>query len=275
MKEGRMNDMDVQPIAPIERPENLVVAGENGGYEAVRFNAMKHGVLSRLTVLAHENHAEFDDLLAALLNEHKPTAMTERHLVEELAAIIWRKRRVLLAEGAAINRGLRSVTHTQSDSPIPASAPFESELSKDGADLPDLLNASADDITERLRFAELDLAATRKAAAILQKGGARAYSRALRELLTESHECWDAQVRDEEYEPNAEGLADFIEAILEPVCVRAELEMRFASAIKRQTIGEGLQANRLLSLNRYETHLDRKFERTLAMILKLKDLRRA
>ena len=37
-----------------------------GNYEPVRFNAMKHGILSRLAVLAHEDHAEFADLLAAL-----------------------------------------------------------------------------------------------------------------------------------------------------------------------------------------------------------------
>ncbi len=41
-----------------------------GNYEAVRFNAMKHGILSRLAVLAHEDHSEFADLLAALLDEH-------------------------------------------------------------------------------------------------------------------------------------------------------------------------------------------------------------
>lgn len=39
-------------------------------------------------------------------------------------------------------------------------------------------------------------------------------------------------------------------------------------------LGEGLQAHRLEKLNRYETHMDRKFERTLAMLLKLKELRR-
>ena len=32
-----------------------------GNYEPVRFNAMKHGILSRLAVLAHEDHAEFAD----------------------------------------------------------------------------------------------------------------------------------------------------------------------------------------------------------------------
>jgi len=52
-------------------------------------------------------------------------------------------------------------------------------------------------------------------------------------------------------------------------------EARFTPAIRAQTLGEGLQVNRLEKLNRYETHLDRKFERTLAMLLKLKDLRSA
>ena len=56
---------------------------------------------------------------------------------------------------------------------------------------------------------------------------------------------------------------------------RMEREARFTPAIKAQTLGEGLQAHRLEKLNRYETHLDRKFERTLAMLLKLKDLRGA
>jgi hypothetical protein len=71
-------------------------------------------------VLAHEDHAEFDHLLAALDEEHQPVGMTERHLVEELAAIIWRKRRVLLAEGAAINRGLRSVAQSHHDFEVEA-----------------------------------------------------------------------------------------------------------------------------------------------------------
>ncbi len=38
--------------------------------------------------------------MAALIEEHQPAGMTEVHLVEELAGIIWRKRRVLQVEGA-------------------------------------------------------------------------------------------------------------------------------------------------------------------------------
>jgi hypothetical protein len=171
-------------IAPIASASN---------YEAVRFNAMKHGILSKLTVLAHEDQTEFADLLAALVDEHHPTGMTERHLIEELASIIWRKRRVLLAEGAAINRGLRSVAQSQHDSPIPAAAPFERGLSKEGCDLPELLTANPEEIAERQRHAELDLAATRKAAAILRKSGPQAYEKARRALIQEEVAGWDGR----------------------------------------------------------------------------------
>jgi len=242
-------------------------------YEPVRFNALKHGILSKLVVLAHEDHAEFDDLLAALLEEHQPAGMTERHLIEELAAIIWRKRRVLLAEGAAINRGLRSVAHSQHDSPIPAAAPFERGLSKAGTDLPDLLTTSPDDVAELQRHAAIDLAATRKAAAILRKGGENAYEKARRALIPESRDWWDEHVEAGSHPATAEGLAQFIRETLEPICFQMEREARLTPAIKAQTLGEGLRAHLLEKLNRYETHLDRKFERTLAMLVKLQELR--
>lgn len=84
---------------------------------------------------------------------------------------------------------------------------------------------------------------------------------------------WDEHVEEEEYTANAEGLEKFINEHLRPICFRMSQEARFTPAIKAQTQGEGLQAHRLEKLNRYETHLDRKFEGTLAMILKMKELR--
>ncbi len=265
--------MNVTAVIPLPVAQDAAPAAATGGYDAVRFNALKHGILSKLTVLAHEDQAEFTDLLVALIEEYRPAGMTERHLIEELAAIIWRKRRVLLAEGAAINRGLRSVAHSQHDSPIPAAAPFERGLSKEGCDLPDLLTANPEEIAERRRNAELDLTATRKAAAILRKGGPQAYEKARRALIQESRDWWDEHIEEEEYPATAEGLAQFIRKTLEPIGIRMEQEARLTPAIQTQTLGEGLQVHRLEKLNRYETHLDRKFERTLAMILKLKQLR--
>jgi len=244
------------------------------GYQAVRFNALKHGILSRLAVLAHEDHAEFADLLAALMDEHRPAGMTERHLIEELATIIWRKRRVLLAEGAKINEGLKSAVNSAA-SVIKSAAPFQRGIGGENADLREFMEGTPEEIAERQRDAALDLAATQKAAAILRKGGPNAYTKARRALIQDSRDWWDEHVEEEEYPATAEGLAEFIRDSLEPICTRMVKEAEYTPAIKAQTLGEGLQAHRLEKLNRYETHLDRKFERTLAMLLKLKDLRGA
>jgi hypothetical protein len=104
-------------------------------YEVVRFNAMKHGILSRYTVLSHENHADYESLVNSLMDEHLPAGATEQHLIEELASVIWRKRRVLQAEGATINKGLKESARS-AKTVIPAAAPFEMGLSGEGTDIP-------------------------------------------------------------------------------------------------------------------------------------------
>lgn len=257
-------------VIPLPVNENEVVP--QGSYEPVRYNAMKHGILSRLAVLAHEDAGEFGDLLAALVEEHQPAGATEMHLVEELAAIIWRKRRVLLAEGAKINEGLKN-TMNSPKTVMPSAAPFQHGLSGENASLHDLLTATPEEIAERQREAGIDLAATNKASAILRKGGPNAYVKARLALTPGFREWWDECIEEEEYPETADELAQYISETLHPICLRMEGEVRYQPAIKAQALGEGLQAHRLEKLNRYETHLDRKFERTLAMILKLKQLR--
>jgi hypothetical protein len=95
----------------------------------------------------------------------------------------------------------------------------------------------------------------------------------LRKRIPESRAWRGGYVEDESYPATAEGLAQFIRETLEPICIRMEHEAHYQPEIKAQALGEGLQAHRLEKLNRYETHLDRKFERTLAMLLKMKELR--
>ena len=248
--------------------------GSDSGYAAVRFNAMKHGVLSRHVVLPHEDRAEFDELRDALVFEHRPSGATELHLVEELAGVLWRKRRVLMAEGAKINEGLKSAVNSPK-LVMPSAAPFQRGLTGENADLHDLLDATPEEIVERQRNAALDLAATQKAAAILRKGGPNAYTKARQALIQDSRDWWDQQVEEEEHPATSEGLAEFIRDSLEPICHQMVKEAQYTPAIRAQTLGEGLRAHLLESLNRYETHLDRKFERTLAMLLKLKELRGA
>ena len=66
------------------------------GYDGSKYNALKHGVLSKYTVMHWENRDDYDSLVSSLIDEYKPTNATEEHLVEELAGIIWRKMSKLL-----------------------------------------------------------------------------------------------------------------------------------------------------------------------------------
>src|SRR5208283_127717 len=88
---------------------NPTLPTKTSSAEFTRFNALRHGVLSRYTVLPWEDADEYHSLVAALAAEHSPQGPTEEHLVEELAGILWRKRRLRLAEAAAFRRGLTKV----------------------------------------------------------------------------------------------------------------------------------------------------------------------
>lgn len=243
-----------------------------GNYEPVRYNAMKHGILSKLVVLPHEDSAEFSQLEAALFDEHQPQGMTERHLVEELASIIWRKRRILLAEGSQINQGLKG-TVKNPQSVVASAVPFQGGLSSEGIDLRDVVTTLPHENAESLQYAEADLNATQQASQILFKGGANCYEKALGVLHEDTRDLWDDNVAKGSYPGNAQGLKQWIDDWLLPYCYQSKLEAQNQPAIKAQTLGEGFQAHRLENLTRYETHLDRKFERMLAMLLKMKELR--
>ncbi len=78
---------------------------EQGKQKSSR-NATKHGVFSKVIVLKTESRAEYEELLAGLWEDRKPEGTLEELLVEKLAALAWRHRRLLVAEGAEIRKGI-------------------------------------------------------------------------------------------------------------------------------------------------------------------------
>jgi hypothetical protein len=72
-------------------------------------------VLSRYTVLPWEDENEYRALVEALVVDHRPQGPIEEHLIEELAGIVWRKRRLRLAEASACHRGLKKTTEPHKD----------------------------------------------------------------------------------------------------------------------------------------------------------------
>lgn len=89
---------DIRRTTPIEPAAT--------GATRSRFNALRHGILSTHTLLPWEDTGDYLGLVTALVSEHMPQGPTEEHLVEELAGVIWRKRRLRLAEAAAYRHGL-------------------------------------------------------------------------------------------------------------------------------------------------------------------------
>ena len=241
-------------------------------YEVVRFNALKHGILSRYTVLSHENHADYESLVNSLMDEHLPAGATEQHLIEELASVIWRKRRVLQAEGATINQDLKLVA-SNTKAVVQAAAPFQRGIYSQSIDLGDVMDLSQDEVTELQRTASQDMQSLQKASRLLRQAAKGAYKKAIAALLPDSQEMWRDAVAAGRYIGNAQGLSSYIEDVLNPLIIQMDKEARYHEDIKNQALGQGLVAYKLQQLSRYETHLDRKFERTLGMLIKMKEMR--
>lgn len=75
------------------------------GKERSKLNAVTHGIFSSAIVLKNESQSEYDCLLHELRDAVQPIGMLEDILVENLATLTWRRRRLLIAEGAEIQKG--------------------------------------------------------------------------------------------------------------------------------------------------------------------------
>jgi hypothetical protein len=248
----------------------------------VRFNATKHGVLSRYTVLPWEEAGEYDAILAAFIEEHAPQGPTEGHLVEELAGIVWRKRRLRLAEAAAHREGLHETMDEYSKTARIALAHLHHGGGTQGVeeavrDLPAKTEEAIGDL-------EADEAMSRRALGHLASRRNDRYEAALAALREDTQHWWNDMLEadpddlDEGQEPfkaDPDSLRRFIETEVMPWYDRRRTELANRPLIREQAFGESLDAGKLEVLARYEVHLDRKLERMLTMLLRLRDLRQA
>jgi hypothetical protein len=75
------------------------------GKEISKQNSLKYGLFSKVIVLKGESQADFDALLNGLRDSFQPVGTLEDVFVEKLASLLWRNRRLLLAEAAEIEAG--------------------------------------------------------------------------------------------------------------------------------------------------------------------------
>jgi len=74
------------------------------GKQRSKFNARKHDLFSKAVLLQDESRAEYESLLNGLREDLQPHGKLETVLVEKLAVVLWRQRRLLQVERAEIVR---------------------------------------------------------------------------------------------------------------------------------------------------------------------------
>jgi hypothetical protein len=239
-------------------------------YERSRLNAVRHGILSRHLVLPWEDPKEYDDLLENLVAEHRPNGPTEHHLVEELAGIIWRKQRVIMADSAATRAGLHRALEKKPwrDNDVVTRALPHLDRGNPTETAAAAVQATPEDTETELRYLAESETMVERARAILSKAKAGAYSKALAVLSEETLEDWsatlavvDAEGPDdagyegddepgdhEPHKPDAQSLQRFLENDVMPWFQQRRRELENRDLIRAQAFGEALEPDRLEKL---------------------------
>src|SRR5579862_2382006 len=236
-----------------ENVETLPQPPSDGNYVGTRFNALRHGVLSRYTVLPWEDLDEYQTLLEGLVAEHNPQGPTEEHLVEELAGTIWRKRRLRLGESAAHHLALKRTTDPFQETAQAALIHVPGPVEINSVD--DAIRATDEQTTENRLDVENDQAMTEKALGLLEKHTNKtAYSRALAELSDDTHAWWEEQLSwepddyDEDQTPycaDAQSLRRFLEGEVLPWYEKTRRKLDQRPLIRSQAFGEAVDPRRL------------------------------
>ena len=215
------------------------------GTSITRFNALRHGILSKYALLPWEDPEEYAALLAAFVEEHAPQGPTEEHLVEELAGILWRKRRLRLAEAAAQRRSLQSTFEPYQETVKIALVHLDVEGEFDR--VIDAIQATDAETKNDLADLDSDEEMTRRAFELLSSKPHNNYERALAALREDTRHWWAATLaRDplelmEDNEPataDAEGLHRFLERQVFPWFVDRRKALLNRALICEQAFGE-------------------------------------
>ena len=134
-------------------------------------------------------------VVEGLLAEHGPHGPTEEHLVEEIAGIMWRKRRLRLAEAAAHRRGLEGTLAAYRQTVKVALVHLDTTGQSER--VADAIRTTAGDTEEDMADMAEDEVMTRRALDLLGSKRNDAYEAALAALREDTQAWWaDVLARD-------------------------------------------------------------------------------
>ncbi|MEQ3744980.1 MAG: hypothetical protein ABNH53_01925 [Henriciella sp.] len=229
-------------------------------------------------LLPWEDRAAFETLLDDLWTEHAPKGATQEALVERLAVLIWRRRRFVLAERAMHMRGLYDSVSMSGGKTLARRA-LSTEVERPSVSADDVIMIEPEqDETDRAYYMS-ETADLEKAIAILDAGqNEAAYEAALACLRDDTLEWWANVLADEEPELDASDarcarLLSFLTGSVSTEMAELVKSVEERDAVRLQAWGQSINPILYVKLLALEGELDRQFERTLGMLLKLKERR--
>ena len=247
---------------------------DDGGIE--RINPT---MLSARAILPWEKAEEYLVTVTTLVDEHQPEGPIEEYLVDELAWILWRKRRLAMAETSAFRDGLAR-TMAPYGGTVPAalatgekSAGFEGWVER-AIHTPE--GVTTEEI-EGYRDAETSV---QGALQLLNSKRSDDYAAAVGRLREDLVDGWEWELENDPKKPldervgytrDAKGLRAFLEGNVLRWSQGGLKEAQGRRRVKDQAYGEAMEA--LRALDDHEAYLDRKFESTLEALMRHQSLR--
>jgi hypothetical protein len=237
-----------------------------------RLNATRHGLRAASLVLPWEDRDGFERLREDLADEHAPRGPTEAALVDELAGVLWRLRRVRAAEAAAWRSGFaeRLTRDEAREGRTTAALPAAAGADADAGRL--ALAGTEGEVAAEARDAREMTATARRALAILDRGGGAAEAAAA--LLEGTRDWWAEHAGERGVGADDAGA---LRAFLAGTVLRwsrgRELVLANREAVRAQAAGAAFEGGRLDLVGKYEAHLHRSAGRVLAMLAALRERR--
>ena len=232
-------------------------------------------------LLPWESPEDFQALQDGLFGDHKPKGATECLLVERLVWLAWRRRRMVLAERSLHLSTLHRELSYSDGKDIAKRALLTRGTKRPTWEVRDAIATDSDDDADQVSWNTSENEDISKAVAILEASPTKASIAAALECLREdSIEWWELilldQDRDNTDTPKvrSERLLAFLTGELQKAMDEQVVRVEERPDVRLQAWGQSLDPLRSLKLMALDGELDRQFERTLGMLLKLQELRR-
>jgi hypothetical protein len=282
-RSGSYGTTDKSPCTKRRSTGPRTIEGKNRS----KNNAAKHGIFSKVVLLPGESRVEFESLLKGLRDYLQPVGTLEIIFVDKLAALLWRQRRSLIAEGAEIRKGKEFIEWD-----------WAQHQREDAAKIKPFIDGLMRKMTNHIALETcLDLLGELKEG-VEENGFDPEYDKKILAKLYGDYPTMDWQptlfnsyllcagaANFPEEERQQEGCASpqkckdvFLRVLKEEIerldCYKSEQTAVFTSRLEveslRQNVPDTAQLDRLL---RYETSLERSIDRTLSQLERLQRMR--